>query len=319
MKKQRTLLVGLGNIGVGYDLDGPKKSFFTHAKALTHHPRFELIGGVDPSEKSRYRFEQKYGLPTYPSMASLSGREAIDGVVFASPTSTHLSIVGSLEASPLRFVMVEKPVGVNARETEACLSHIASLGARAFVNYIRRATAGAKEIQEGFATGRWGQPMGGTLRYSGSLRNSACHFLNLLELWLGEPRQVLSLGGSPTAPNFLLRFDTHSIYCLAMGESAPYSVGEIEIWCQNGLLRYGLGGEKCEWAPILADRNFPGEKALSRSNQEFGAGLDRYQYEVYDEISGALEAGRESALDGSAALATSRLLDQIETHQEFKT
>jgi hypothetical protein len=55
------LLVGLGRIGVGFDigLDG-QKHISTHARAFSLHPKFQLIGGVDPDLQSRQMFERNY-------------------------------------------------------------------------------------------------------------------------------------------------------------------------------------------------------------------------------------------------------------------
>ena len=60
-----TLIVGLGNIGMIYDYDISSRNIFSHAKALTTHSDFFLIGGVDPIEKNREKFKSRYNENVY--------------------------------------------------------------------------------------------------------------------------------------------------------------------------------------------------------------------------------------------------------------
>jgi hypothetical protein len=50
------LLVGLGQIGLGYDLAlDPDRYIYTHSRALSRHPKFRLLVGVDPDAGFRRR------------------------------------------------------------------------------------------------------------------------------------------------------------------------------------------------------------------------------------------------------------------------
>ncbi len=41
----RVLIVGLGQIGLGYDLGGaPAEQVYSHARAVSRHPAFTLVG-----------------------------------------------------------------------------------------------------------------------------------------------------------------------------------------------------------------------------------------------------------------------------------
>ena len=46
------LIVGLGNIGMGYDIN--KKNIQSHSKSIEVHNGFNLLGGVDKSKKKNY-------------------------------------------------------------------------------------------------------------------------------------------------------------------------------------------------------------------------------------------------------------------------
>ena len=56
MNRFKALLVGLGQIGSGYDADFPfvfdqplsSEKTLTHAGALAYHPAFSLVAGINP-------------------------------------------------------------------------------------------------------------------------------------------------------------------------------------------------------------------------------------------------------------------------------
>ena len=56
MKKDdiyRVVIVGLGNIGLLYDLNNIKKHFFaSHSKTFNYHPNFKIVAGVDIIKKT---------------------------------------------------------------------------------------------------------------------------------------------------------------------------------------------------------------------------------------------------------------------------
>ena len=72
MKILNTLLIGLGDIGMGYDLQTPKDLILTHAKAVSLDKDFKLVAGVDPNKNKRDIFEKKYKTITFPSISEVN-------------------------------------------------------------------------------------------------------------------------------------------------------------------------------------------------------------------------------------------------------
>ena len=61
LKKYYCLIIGLGQIGMLYDIKLPKKDYtLTHANAFSKHSRFNLLGGVDSNLKNRETFSKAY-------------------------------------------------------------------------------------------------------------------------------------------------------------------------------------------------------------------------------------------------------------------
>ena len=54
----KVLIVGLGNIGLLYDLN--KRMQLTHASAFFKNKSFKIIGGVDKSKKILRIFKKKF-------------------------------------------------------------------------------------------------------------------------------------------------------------------------------------------------------------------------------------------------------------------
>ena len=96
MTRIKALLLGLGQIGCGYDLDQPFRMdqpcsgsvTWTHARALVCHPQVELVAAVDPSPQARERFSAVYACPAFADLEAYfqgPGPQALDLVVVAVP------------------------------------------------------------------------------------------------------------------------------------------------------------------------------------------------------------------------------------------
>src|SRR4026207_202026 len=61
-KMTPVMIVGLGRIGMEYDLElDPSRYVYSHARAFSQHPAFRLVAGVDPAPERRRMFEAAYG------------------------------------------------------------------------------------------------------------------------------------------------------------------------------------------------------------------------------------------------------------------
>ena len=54
----KTLVIGLGKIGMMYDYDD-KKSSLSHSQSINKHPHFFLSGAIDSSSAQRNKFFKK--------------------------------------------------------------------------------------------------------------------------------------------------------------------------------------------------------------------------------------------------------------------
>ena len=78
------LLIGLGQIGMGYDLNlDPARFVYSHTRAFSAHQAFELSGAVDQSEPQRLLFERHYKRPAFLNLSEALTKTKPEVIVIA--------------------------------------------------------------------------------------------------------------------------------------------------------------------------------------------------------------------------------------------
>ena len=88
--KYNVLIIGLGNIGMKYDLlDNSNKKILTHSKSFFSNQKFELVGGIDLNDKNRTNFEERYKCKSFKNIKEASFDVNPDIIVVSTPTNQH--------------------------------------------------------------------------------------------------------------------------------------------------------------------------------------------------------------------------------------
>jgi predicted dehydrogenase len=315
----RALVVGLGQIGMGYDMDQASDNYvLTHCRAFQKHPRFELVGAVDEDASRRELFQRVYDLPAYACLQEALRSGAPDVVVVATPTPSHAAVMSAVlqNANP-KAILCEKPLSYDFQEACEMEAACRSRGVGLYVNYMRRSDSGAAEVRNRILSGSLPPPLKGVCWYTKGLFNNGSHFLNLLEYWLGDVRQadILAKGriwnGLDPEPDLRVDFEKGSIFFLALREE-DYSHYSVEILGKNGRLSYDLGGSRILWQPALDDPVCRGYRSLGSRAEEIPNVLDRIQWHVADQLAAAMEGMDARICNGSEAVRTQKTLDQIQ-------
>ena len=129
---------------MGYDLEHDPEIFvFTHARAFSTHPEFELVGGVDASSERRTLFSEKYGKPSFEVLGKALEALQPNVVVIAAPTNMHAQLVGTtLDCQQVKAILCEKPLAYSIKEAKGLVEACDKAGIALFVNYMRRVDAG---------------------------------------------------------------------------------------------------------------------------------------------------------------------------------
>lgn len=285
----RCVLVGLGNIGVGYDIvtsADTAKPFLhpatirTHAVAIARSPGMRLIAGVDPDRQARKQFTDAFDLPAFQDIEHAP--PDADLVVLSVPTYLHLE---AAEAALSHFrptiLVVEKPAGLSTTQTRKIHALAVKFGARLYVNYIRQHLPETHEVARLIQLPQTGALVGGQFQYNLGLRNNGSHFIRLLLDWLHDKDlQVLhkSLPASEQAlnPNFLLRINDADLEFHGHSNSIG-RVADLRLIFEGAELQYTHGGRAIRWVELPGNGGSIKETVLD-------ANLDRYQLFLYRAI-----------------------------------
>lgn len=313
------LLVGLGNVGMGYDLGEAtsSKRVLSHARAFALHDSFGLAGGVDPQPTNRKQFEDRYRLPSYESISAAMQALSPQIVVVATPTTTHYqTVVEILAAGRPEAILCEKPLAYDIREAQQLVDKCAANDCKLYVNYFRLAELGVASIQERLRDGRIRNPIKGVCWYSRGMFNSAAHFLNLFQHLLGDPSSVRVLHGGrlwnnvDPEPDFEVTHEHGRIVFLAAQEKYFFH-NSFELLTGTGRLRYERGGAQIVWQRAAPDLRFAGYTQLDPEGEAIASDFDRIQWHVTDQLAKSLDGGSAHICSGAAALKTQETLEAI--------
>lgn len=305
------LIIGLGQIGMGYDLELDSDAFvLTHARAFETHPSFRLVGGVDLLQQRCELLGKHFNCYSSTDLVAALRQTAPDIVVISSPTRQHGTVLRTvLEQSKPRLILCEKPLSFDIEEARsmvaACKAHDCLLS----VNYMRRSEPGALEVKRRLLNGLITTPVKGVAWYSKGLFNNGSHFFNLLELWLGSMKEfkIVEPGrlwdGFDPEPDVQVIFERGTVSFLAAREEC-FSHHEIELVAQNGRLRYEQGGGKIVWQAAVADPTVDGYTVLSSAGETIQSEGFRSQWHVSNQLAAYLEGQHADVCSGAAALQT---------------
>lgn len=312
------LLIGLGQIGMGYDLDAePGTVVLTHARAFYEHPRFVIAGGVELDSGKRERFSARYAAPSFPDIDSAMNALQPDIVVVSTPTATHREIVHAvLSRQRPRAILCEKPLAYAFEDAEAIVLDCASKGCALYVNYMRNSEPGALEVKQRLSDGRIESPVKGVVWYSKGVFNNGSHFLNLLQDWLGEVQDVRvdSRGrlwdGVDPEPDFHVRFSRGEATFLAAKEE-NFSHYTVELLAANGRLRYEQAGALIIWQQAVSDPICADYIILDSSGIDIKTNYERSLWHVADQLAVSLHGKPAHICSGEDALLTIKTLNAI--------
>lgn len=312
----KALVIGLGQIGMGYDLAAdPQIRVATLARAFDEHRDFELAGGVDSSPVRRELFSSHYARPVFPNVADALMEVDPDVVAISVPTRAHYSVLLEvLKATSVKAILCEKPLSYDLSEATEMVELATRAGVRLYTNYMRRCDRAAIEVRRRLLHGEIAGPLKGVCWYSKGMFNNCSHFLNLLQYWLGDVIDFEIIdsgrlwGELDPEPDLKIRFELGEVYFHAAREE-NFSYHSVELIAVNGRLRYERG-TMC-WQPTVADGDNAGYVVLNPVGEVIKSDALRLQLFVADQISRDLSGEATSICTGAQGLSTIQTLTQI--------
>lgn len=313
----RAAIVGLGRIGLGYDLGSRPAEVLSHAKAYREHPAFDLVGACDPDPARRAEFSTFCGLTAHADPRELLASTSPDVVSICAPTPSHRAMLDlALEFGP-RLILCEKPLAANLADGAAMVAHCRERGVSLAVNYMRRFDPGVGQLRGRLRDGALGDIYKGVLVYSKGLLHNGSHYIDLLVDWLGMPEAFRVLCPGPAdaiagpEPDVRIEFPGGCAVVMLAGREECFSMMELDLIGSRGRLRYADLGDTIELWHAAEDPMFPGYRILRRTADVPQPRMARYQYHVMDALARHLNEGLPLASSGDTALGALRVCSRV--------
>lgn len=318
--KYNTMIVGLGNIGLEYDLlNNSDHTIKTHARAFYLHKQFELKAGVDLNQESCEKFKKHYYCQTFTDLTTALIEVKPDIVVIATPTHRHLENIQTIiKNSNPKAILCEKPLSYHIEDATQINELCKKNDIKLFVNYICRADPAVIEIKKRFETGEIASPVRGIVWYSKGFLHNGSHFFDLLSFWLGSMKSShvikvnRDLTDSDCEPDVYVEFTGGDIIFIAAQEEF-YSHYTVELISPNGRLRYEQARRSIVWQSVIDDPLLPGSgyRTLDIQCKQITSDLNRYQYNVAQQMAAVLCENTHSLCTGQQALETLKSMHSI--------
>jgi predicted dehydrogenase len=312
----KVLIIGLGQIGMGYDIDvSPTELLVTHASSFAQSDDFEIVAGIDSDQDKLERFSQRYGCPAYTTLRELPD-QSIDVVVIAVPAQYHLEVCDEVldRLQPLA-VLCEKPFTENSAEAFRVAEKASQKQIQLYVNYMRLCDPAVLMLKKQISSGEIVAPFKGMVWYSKGLFNSASHFVNLLQFWFGDVTAIETLSSvihrdEDGSPSFILKFCQAEIVFMGLDER-NFFYNSLELFSANGRVLYQGGGKVVSRFGIDGNSLFSGHKTLSSKGELYPDSFDFLQKNVADSLANALVSKPSSICGAEAAIKTLEVLEQV--------
>lgn len=316
----RCLLVGLGQMGWRYDANGT--GVLTHAKAIGEHPQFTLIAAVDPSADACREFNALYTqVVTFASIDEATCAGPFDWIFLALPTHLHFAAFAQALALKPKVIVCEKPLAPSAQEACEMVDRAKAQGCLLLVNYMRPHEPACNDMLNFIVQGEWGGVEKIIVRYGKGVANSASHFMHLLVLRFGPPKQlrVLSVNNPQLIdpePDFLLEFPGFGAWFLRF-DYQHYALSEMDFYLEKGAVFYRAMGQQIDYQQALPDAVFPSVKRLTSTKVQTTQ-LQFYQRHALASYHALWKNAQQDDSFTQASLQVLTLIEQLHTQIKQK-
>ena len=306
--KLSTVLVGLGKIGVGYDLvenEFRKGQTYTHLKAIIENKNFVVQNLIDSDPLALQQICNLLNINGNLGWSSSSISKNFDLLIIACPTANHLEVLRNfVAAAPFNYLLIEKPVGVSSIECLEIQKLTAQKDIKVFVNYFRRYLRTTKEVKTYLSSINKGNFVSAQIKSYGTLSNIFCHFIDL----------SIEITGV-------------DIFCSCQNKEQSGSASSICLKCdvcKSQISLLGIDEKVCDSEVVLRfedvqifikNNGFDFQVWTKSSDEriEFKSTpyeINNYQKKVYSEISATI--GKPNSISGlTQAITVHRFIESI--------
>lgn len=290
---------------------------FTHAKAYSEHPHFDIVGCVDPDREARKKFMASWGISIGFDAYDLVDIP-YDIVSICTPTILHATALEQALRSNCRAVWSEKPLTDNLQLSEKIVRSYAKHDRPLIINYPRRWAAGVHELRREIKSGHYGNLQNTVVYYTKGLLNNGSHALDVLQYLLGDltADKCLSVGIEeiPGDPNLdvQLRTDTGQHVYLFGYNGNSFTLFEIHMVFDKGRVSLIDSGFDIQIQHIQPSERFSGYYGLGKAKAH-SSGLDTAMLNALKNIYCHITNNEYLLSTGQTALSVQRLCFELKS------
>ena len=312
-----------------------------HAKNIARHPGAELVAVSDANIEFAKKVAATTGARVVSDIAEVFSDQAIQAVLIATPTDTHVEYLKRAAAAG-KAIYCEKPIGLDYQEAEKAVRAVRAADVPVMLGFNRRFDASHAAVKEAIDRGEVGKveivqltsrgpnppPISYVKVSGGQLRDQTIHFFDLLR-WLtnDEPVEVYAIGAALVDPAIgqagdvdtsivSLRMASGALCQIDSSRRAAYGYDErIEVFGSEGMVESARQNSRglvlYKGRQILKDGLHPGW--FERIEQSYCEAVDAFLKSVEQ---GALPS--PSLEDGlKAQLIADKATESIKTGQRI--
>ena len=265
------LVLGLGKVGMTYDLNSSIGQVLTHTRAISEWAKKTnaaiSVVGIDPQPQTEAPFKEIFpSNEWYPNIENLEINRSFDLAIVATPISTIAEdVLQVCRYLDVKKVVIEKPAAKNLAELEALISIPRAMD-NFIVGFPRPLLTSSIFLRDQIRMFGEDEIWKVDIYYGGSVLNILSHFLNLTEFLLG-PFQLDSFRF--TSDNYLsavfisdsgkLSVHTHQHSESNNEKNEIYIKGPINISYTNSGRDISVGNLNEEATKSISKMNFQNE------------------------------------------------------------
>ncbi len=289
------LLIGLGNIAMGYDLDRDDVTW-THMRAINRRKNFKVIAAIDTCVDTHDRFRKLTSAKVYRRIDDFleDEHEPVDMVVISSPTIFHLEHYKKIKSLMPKLVLMEKPLVATGNELNLLMTEISS-GPKVMVNLFRLYQGRLNEQLQNLAS------LGKCriqVNYSQTMIHNGIHFMSLIMRHFGKLLNQKSFMLQGVKVN---QYEFQLAQVIFQPSMANLDDNSMVVKSGQGTFYYLNGGRLFFFVDALHNK-------IEFNDHEF----KHHMLNVYDQCLGVINGRNDDSLH--LAYACHKILTEPETH-----
>ncbi|MDH3975348.1 MAG: Gfo/Idh/MocA family oxidoreductase [Deltaproteobacteria bacterium] len=290
LKKFNAVIVGLGGIGLEYDLSHNKDYVLTHSKSFMNHGGFELVCGVDRDIERCRKFESFTKKPGFLELSSIPKDRTYDVFIIAIPPGERDCVLKECLYFKPKLILMEKPLALDVEEANRLIELCEKSECELAVNYMRRCEPTVQKLKKDIEDNRFGSFLGGNTYYTRGIRNNASHFMDLYSYLVGKPSSwgVLERKEKKEAnkdPEFDFWISIKNARCVFQSvSSSNFSIGKADFIFENAVIYYDDFGRNITIRAPEDDPQYKGYRRLKHIAEKLESGFVRCQQYVPEHI-----------------------------------